>query len=344
MSYSKWGLGLLVALLAAAAAFSLGSATPQAVASHDNGEICGVVEALTINEDSELVCDVTCPQATNQPCIRFGRAGLTLRLNGFKMTGPSNTPDLSQCVTTANFLPADGIHSTFDDSEIKGPGIVQNMRRHGIALFATTPDFVEDSEVEEVTSHQNCFSGIWLVRVRDSEVEEVVSVKNSAASSVFPCGGVCVTNSDGNRIRRSEFWGNGSAAVGPSPVCPIGPIPNDFGLGLVGTSSGNRIEENGLGGNINGILVCPAAGSLAEFGPNRIKRNVIAGNPPIQVSADNPALNPVGADVRDFSPPGANRYENNLCITYTGTAAPPPCPNVPHFAGHRNSGGGGGGG
>jgi hypothetical protein len=339
MSHAKWGLAVLVLMLATGGASTLGGATPPASASHrGQDEICGVVEARTIMRDARLTCDVICPQATNQPCIRFGRSGLTLRLNGFKMTGPSNTPDLQNCVTTANFLPADGVHSNFDDSKIKGPGVVQRMKRHGVALFATAPDFVEDSEVEKVTSHHNCFSGIWLVRVRDSKVEEVVSAKNSGASSFFPCGGVCVTNSDGNRIRHSEFWGNGSAAPGPGGPCatPAG-VPNDFGVGLVGTSSGNRIEENGLGGNINGIFVCPGAGSLPEFGPNVVKKNVIAGNPPVQVSADRQGVDPVGTDIRDFAPPGATRYHDNLCLTYVGATAPPPCPNVPNFAGHKNS-------
>jgi hypothetical protein len=342
MSHAKWGFALLaVVLLALVGASTLGGgATSPAVASDDDDgveEICGVVEAKTIMTDARLVCDVTCPQATNQPCIRFGRSGLTLSLNGFKMTGPSNTPDLGNCVTTGNFLEADGVHSTFDRSRIKGPGVIQRMKRHGVALFTTTPDFVEHSRVDGVTSHQNCFSGIWLVRVRKSVIQEVVSAKNSGASSFFPCGGICVTNSDGNRIRHSEFFGNGSASPGPGGPCatPAG-VPNDFGLGLVGTSSGNRIEENGFGGNINGVFVCPGAGSLPSFGPNLIKDNVIAGNPPVQVSADHQGADPVGSDIRDFAPPTATRYRNNLCLTYLGATTPPPCPNVPEFSGHRN--------
>ena len=88
------------------------------------------------------------------------------------------------------------------------------------------------------------------------------------------------------------------------------------------------IEENGIGGNINGVQIAPAA-----IG-NLIRRNVIAGNPPVQLSVSFGIT--TGMDIRDFSPPGANTFEENLCITYTG-ATPPPCRNIPKFAGHHKS-------
>jgi hypothetical protein len=324
-----WPLALLAALVALVPAFMVASGP--AGGQPAPGDIpCVIGSTHVITVDSRLVCDVECFEV-DSPCIQFGRPGIKLSLNGFKLTGPASPPTLSDCVTTANFLPADGIHSTFDDVVIEGPGLVQRMRRHGIALFAVAPDFVEKPVVKKLVTHQNCFSGIWLVRVSHGLIEEIVSAKNSAASSFFPCGGTCVTNSNDNRIRRSEFVGNGSAALGTTGVgvCPV-TVPNDFGVGLVGTSSGNIIEENGFGGNINGVFVCPAAAG------NLIKKNVIAGNPPNQVSADNPALDPVGADVRDFSPAGANRFEENLCITYTGPN-PATCATLPQFAGHQNN-------
>lgn len=318
MRHSKW---VVLTLLAFASAFLASSGTARGVAAQT--EIEGVIPTtLTIYENSRLTGDVECLQSDNGPCIQFGAPDIKLRLNGFTMTGPANQPALENCVTTDNFLPADGIHSGYDDVVIEGPGLVQRMKRHGIALLGTSPDFVDDAVVKELTSHQNCFSGIWLNRVTDSRVEEVVSVRNSIASSTFPCGGTCITNSHDNRIRRSEFAGNGSTAPGPP-----GGTPNDFGVGLVGTSSGNRIEENGIGGNINGILLYPLTQG------NLIRKNVIAGNPPIQVSSD-PA---VGVDIRDFSAAGANRFEDNLCITYTGPLNPPPCPDLPRFSGHKNN-------
>ena len=109
------------------------------------------------------------------------------------------------------------------------------------------------------------------------------------------------TNSNNNRVRRSEFAGNGSIApgAGTPPIPAQAAIPNDFGVGLVGSSSGNIIEENGIGGNINGLALFPI-GTSTPTG-NLIRKNVIVGNPPMEVSAANATITPVGADIRDFS-------------------------------------------
>lgn len=330
MPHSKW---FVLTLLALVTAFVFGSVPARG--DHKEGEIHGVITAtVTIDENSKLTGDVQCLQSTG-PCIRFGKSGIKLDLNGFTMTGPANDPPGANCAS--DFADQDGIQSTFDEVVIEGPGLVQRMRRHGIALFGTPSDPVEKAVVKKVTSHQNCFSGIWLVLVNNSLVEGVVSARNSAASAFRPCGGVCVTNSNNNRVRRSEFFGNGSIALGPPPAA----IPNDFGVGLVGFSSGNIIEENGIGGNINGLALFPL-GAATPTG-NLIRKNVIVGNPPIEVSAGNPGINPVGADIRDYSAAGSNTFKENLCITYTGATDPAPCPNVPRFGGHRNNHGGGGG-
>jgi hypothetical protein len=307
MRNQKW----LTKLLASVFALLFSSVTAQAT------DICGVIPTtLTIFDNSKLTCDVECLQTDNGPCIRFGAPGIKLELNGFKMTGTANEPPRDRCIAGAAFgaQQADGIQSTFDEVVIEGPRLVQRMRRHGIALLGTPADPVEKSLVKKLVSHQNCFSGIFMGSVNNSLVEEVVSAKNSANSEARPCGGVCVTNSNNNRVRRSEFSGNGTVFPGPPPA----PIPNDFGVGLVGSSSGNIIEENGIGGNINGVALFPV-GAATPTG-NLIRKNVIVGNPPVQISADNAAINPVGADIRDFSAPGSNRFEENLCITYTGAS------------------------
>lgn len=343
MPRSRW---VVLAMLASASVLVLGTVTARGDAAQSG--ISGVISVtLTITENSKLTGDVQCLQTDNGPCIRFGKPGIKLDLNGFTMTGTANEPPRANCIAGAFFggQEADGIQSKFDDVVIEGPGVVQRMRRHGIALLGLPSDPVEKSVVKKLVSHQNCFSGIFLGSVNDSLVEGVVSARNSANSEWRPCGGVCVTNSNNNRVRRSELSGNGSIAPsGPPaqiPPAPAPPIPNDFGVGLVGSSSGNIVEENGIGGNINGLALFPI-GTATPAG-NLIRRNVIVGNPPIEVSADNPGLNPVGADIRDFSAPGSNTFEENLCMTYTGAANPPPCPNVTKFAGHRNNHGGGAG-
>jgi len=329
MSRSKWLLLTLVSLVSASI---FGIVTSRGAAEREG--ISGVIQTtLTITENSKLTGDVECTQI-NGPCINFGRPGIKLDLNGFKMTGTANEPPRANCVTAGEFPTneADGIHSKFDDVVIEGPGVVQRMKRHGIALIGTAADPVEKSVVQKLVSHQNCFSGIFMGFVNNTLVEDVVSARNSANGEARPCGGVCVTNSSGNRVRRSETYGNGTTALGPPPAA----IPNDFGVGLVGSSNGNVIEENRMGGNINGLALFPLSPAATPTG-NLIRRNVIVGNPPIEVSAANLGINPVGADIRDLSAPGSNRFEENLCITYTG-ASRPPCPNVPNLSGQRGRG------
>lgn len=286
---------------------SLGGATINAsLVLAQGGDLCIPVtaETLIIVMNTRLTCDIKC-ETTDTPCIEFGASGIKLDLNGFKMTGPAEPP--GNCA----FLRGDGIHSTgHSDVMIEGPGLVQKFRRHGIALVG-----VGRATVKRVVSHQNCFSGVFLNNVQETLVEEVVSVRNGSASDFRPCGGVCITNSNNNRVRRGEFAGNGSTAAGA----------NDFGIGLVGTSSGNIIEENGIGGNINGILVMSGATG------NIIRKNVIAGNPPIQVGSP-----PLGFDIQNLSAAGANRFEENLCITSSSTGTSP-CPSLPQFAGHQNN-------
>jgi hypothetical protein len=94
-----------------------------------------------------------------------------------------------------------------------------------------------------------------------------------------------------SRIRRNHFAGNGAIAPAASPGY-VG--SNDFGVGLIGNSSGNVIEENSIGGNMSGILI------HANAVDNVIRRNVIAGSPPSQVSRDSGPL--IGAEAKDESP------------------------------------------
>jgi nitrous oxidase accessory protein NosD len=275
-----------------------------------------------ITENTKLACDVVCLNTTG-PCIQFASDHITLWLNGFTMTGAASPP--AGCAASPAFgpgnpgpFPFDGVSTAGHDYvKIRGPGMIQTFRRHGIFVFES-----EHAVVDHVTAHHNCFSGILLGLANDNDITDNVSVRNAVASGAAPCGGNCITNSNGNRIRRNHYYGNGSIATG----APTG-TPNDFGVGLVGASSDNVIEDNNIGGNINGIIVFPLTAR------NLIRRNIIAGNPPVQVSVT--AGSPIGVDIRDASPPGANTFADNHCITYEGATFPPPCPNFPRASGIR---------
>ena len=116
----------------------------------------------------------------------------------------------------------------------------------------------------------------------------------------------------------NTYSGNGSAT---SKFSPTAPNSNNFGLGLVGTSKDNIIEKNKIGGNLNGVLI-----AASTQGGNIIRRNIIAGNPPVQVSKDYGKA--IGADIQDLSPAGANIFEDNRCLTYAGGTVPAPCPQI----------------
>ena len=125
----------------------------------------------------------------------------------------------------------------------------------------------------------------------------------------------------------NTFYGNGAAT---SKASPSARNSNNFGLGLLGISQDNLIERNRVGGNVNGVYL----GGGGQVIGNVIRRNVIAGNPPAQVVVT--FGRGIGADIQDLAPPGANAFEDNYCLTYSG-AGPAPCPDVRFKGNDRDS-------
>ena len=280
-----------------------------------------------IVEDSRLVGNVTCTMTTI-PCIQFGAPNIALRLNGFAITGPANPDDTTTCNPNSGPTFSDGIANGTTAAtsqagvQIIGPGMVQKFRRHGIFIVGVV-GVSTNVTVEHITSHHNCFSGLLVNSMSDSLLDGVVSVRNAANSGAAACGGNCITgNSINNRVVNSLFGGNGSVCL--AALCAAPPTVasnNDFGLGVLGTSSGNLIEHNSMTGNTNGILIAATAAG------NTLRQNIVAGNPPSQVSR---TYGPVGFDIKDEATvDGArNTFDRNWCITYSGPG-PSPCPNFP---------------
>jgi parallel beta-helix repeat protein len=94
-----------------------------------------------------------------------------------------------------------------------------------------------------------------------------------------------------NRLRGNRLIGNGYAAQG-----------KNFGIGLIGFAAGpgNMIEENTAAGNANGIFLGPGVQGTV------IRRNILVGNPPVQVSVDHTSLG--GWDIQNLSDDGANTF------------------------------------
>ncbi|HUD64301.1 MAG TPA: hypothetical protein VMQ17_06980 [Candidatus Sulfotelmatobacter sp.] len=130
----------------------------------------------------------------------------------------------------------------------------------------------------------------------------------------------------------NNYYGNGLATSKDSATSPNS---NNFGVGLFG-SNNNVVEENRIGGNMNGVYI----GDTGDVG-NVIRRNIVIGNPPAQVSTEFGAL--IGADIQDMSTPGTNTLEDNRCLTYNGAEVPAPCPRISNHddveAQYRGNGG-----
>ena len=144
-------------------------------------EIGGTISTtLTIYEDSELVDDVTCT-VTGAPCIAFGASGISLKLNGFTMTGRADAETgCGGSSTPAEF----GIDVNGQgDVVIRGPGLVQRFRNQGIRLLNSI-----GSKVSRVTVSTNCTAGIIVVGGSQNELTENIAARNGNGG--IPCGGI----------------------------------------------------------------------------------------------------------------------------------------------------------
>jgi hypothetical protein len=148
-----------------------------------------IFTTLVIHDDSELTGDVTCTVA-DAPCIQLAEPGITLRLNGFTITGPADSP--TGCTSTTSFStePEDGIEVLQDAVAVLGPGRVRKFRRWGILLghYPTGPE-IKHLTLKHVTFSENCFSGLQTAGITESNIEGNVWARNAGGSNGFPCGG-----------------------------------------------------------------------------------------------------------------------------------------------------------
>jgi parallel beta-helix repeat protein len=278
-----------------------------------------VTSTLTISDDSELVGDVNCnvpltAADTNgvAPCIAFGASDITLHLNGHTLSGPVTPP--TNCSLPSDSAFGVGIYVNGQtDVKIAGPGVVQHFERWGILLRSSS-----EVTVRRVTVNRNCWSGMQTILSSDSNFEENIWINNAGGSNGAACGGICLLNSNKNRMRKSTFYGNGSLDYANGNV--------DFGVGFEGSSSKNLVEGNNIGGNTNGVEFFNTSSD------NLVRRNIILGNPAAQVIKTFIASNQQGADIafRSNFAGANNTFTDNFCLTYIQGAGPAtaPCPNI----------------
>ena len=108
-----------------------------------------------------------------------------------------------------------------------------------------------------------------------------------------------------SRVRLNTSHGNGYSDP-----------PDDFGIGLVGTASGNVIDQNLVTGNTNGIYIGAAVGK------NMVRDNTVVGNPAIQVAVTRPDARAL--DIVNLAPATQVEFDSNQCLT----ALNAPCPAI----------------
>ena len=118
---------------------SLVLAPEQAAAADIRGTISST---LTITEDSQLTGDVTC-RVAGAACIAFGAPGISLRLNGFAVTGQGDA--ITGCsgsqVAGEHGIMINGLRGAI----IQGPGAVQRFRAHGIIITGASSRGTRDA-------------------------------------------------------------------------------------------------------------------------------------------------------------------------------------------------------
>ena len=139
-----------------------------------------ITTTVTIMENSKLVGDVICA-VSGAPCIAFGGSGLTLDLNGFSMTGLGDPLTGCSGGSTAGEIGIDV--NGINDVTVRGLGVVQRFRSHGIRLNNST-----GATVADVTASTNCLAGIFVSGGAGNVLERNVAVQNGHLSN--PCGGI----------------------------------------------------------------------------------------------------------------------------------------------------------
>ena len=146
-------------------------------------ELSGTISAThTITRDTRLVGDVTCTVA-GAPCIQIAASDVSLRLEGFSITGRADA------ATGCAGGQTNGEHGIAivgqEGVDVRGPGVVQQFRGHGILVSGGS----NRVGVRQVTMSTNCLSGIIITGgASDNDLEANISARNG--NNGAPCGGI----------------------------------------------------------------------------------------------------------------------------------------------------------
>ena len=143
-----------------------------------------LTRTFSIVTTTDLTGDVTCNVADGTPCFSFAVPGVELRLNGFTVTGKGDpNTGCGGAVTTGEV----GITTNGQNTVVvRGPGLVQRFRNHGVQVAASN-----GARIEGVTVSTNCGSGIFVPATSfNTLVEANTAVRNGSTNPGLSCGGI----------------------------------------------------------------------------------------------------------------------------------------------------------
>ena len=143
-----------------------------------------ITRTYTIVADTELTGDVTCTVADGTPCFSFSVPGVELRLNGYSITGRADA------TTGCGGTPTNGEVGVTTNGQsravVRGPGLIQRFRNHGVLVIGST-----EARVEGLTVSTNCGSGIFVPASSFSAlIEGNTTLRNGSTAAGAACGGI----------------------------------------------------------------------------------------------------------------------------------------------------------
>jgi hypothetical protein len=143
-----------------------------------------LTRTFSIVAPTELTGDVTCNVADGTPCFSFAVPGVELRLNGYTITGKGHPVTACGGVGTAGEV---GITTNGQGTVVvRGPGLVQRFRNHGVLVTASNA-----ARIEGVTVSTNCGSGIFVLGTSfNTVVQENTALRNGSSAPGLSCGGI----------------------------------------------------------------------------------------------------------------------------------------------------------
>ena len=143
-----------------------------------------ISRTFSIVANTELAGDVTCNVADGTPCFSFAVPGVELRLNGYTVTGKGDPNTGCGGAVTAGEV---GITTNGQATVVvRGPGLVQRFRNHGVQVAASN-----GARIEGITVSTNCGSGIFVPATSfNTLVQENTAVRNGSTAPGLSCGGI----------------------------------------------------------------------------------------------------------------------------------------------------------